>query len=348
MKHIVDNFIPSGGNHCVTNSLKQVFGYYGHSISEQMLFGIASGLSFLYINLANSPMISGRTKVFEFEEKLAERLNVKIKFRQYKEYDVAFSKTIELLDNNNPVMVYVDMPYLDFLNLNKNSHFGGHAIVIFGYDNEEEVFYVSDRDNHDYPIRTPKGDIAKDYHLVSFEAMKQARSSNHRPFPVNNKFLEFDFNNYVEINTDIIKCAINDTCNTMLNPGANLLGINGIKKFKNEIVKWDKFDTRKLKLAGTTNYFMISKDGGTGGGIFRKMYGEFLLEANNLLCNKEIEDVGKQYIKLSEQWDVLADTLWNLGETGQINLLEPMSFQIEKLYQIEKSLLEQLYYCVLH
>jgi hypothetical protein len=104
----------------------------------------------------------------------------------------------------------------------------------------------------------------------------------------------------------------------------------------------------KLKLAGTTNYFMISKDGGTGGGIFRKMYGEFLLEANNLLCNKEIEDVGKQYIKLSEQWDALADTLWNLGETGQINLLEPMSIQIEMLYEIEKSLLERLYYCVVH
>jgi hypothetical protein len=346
MKHIIDSFTPSGGNHCVSNSLKQVFDYYGYSLSEQMLFGIASGLSFVYINLANSPMISGRTKVFEFEEKLAKRLNVNIKCKQYKEYDTAFSKTIELLDNNTPVLVYVDMPYLNYLSLNKNSHFGGHAIVIFGYDKEKEVFYVSDRDNHDYPIRTPGGNIAKDYHLVSFEEMKQARSSKYRPFPFNNKFLEFNFGTHLEVNTDIIKSAINDTCKSMLNPGANLMGINGIKKFKNEIVKWDKFDTRKLKLAGTTNYFLISKDGGTGGGIFRKMYGEFLLEANNLLCIKDIEDIGKQYIKLSEQWDALADTLWNLGETGHVNLLKPMSFQIEILYQIEKSLLERLYYCV--
>ncbi len=346
MKHIVENFIPSGGNHCVTNSLKQIFNYYGYSMSEQMLFGIASGLSFVYINLANSPMISGRTKVFEFEEKLAKRLNVNIKCKQYKEYDTAFSKTIELLDNNNPVLVYVDMPYLNYLSLNKNSHFGGHAIVIFGYDKDKEVFYVSDRDNHDYPIRTPAGNIAKDYHLVSFEEMKQARSSKYRPFPPNNKFLEFDFGNYLDVNTDILKYAINDTCKTMLNSGANLMGINGINKFKNEIVKWDKFDTGKLKLAGITNYFLISKDGGTGGGIFRKMYGEFLLEANNLLCIKDIEDIGKQYIKLSEQWDALADTMWNLGETGQVNLLKPMSYQIESLYQIEKSLIERLYYCV--
>lgn len=79
------------------------------------------------------------------------------------------------------------------------------------------------------------------------------------------------------------------------------------------------------------------KDSGTGGGIFRKMYGEFLLEANNFLFLKAIEDIGKQYLQLSEQWDALADSLWNLGETGHIKLLKPMSFQIENLYQTEKS-----------
>lgn len=36
MKHIVDSFIPSGGNHCVTSSLKQVFDHYGYSPSGQM------------------------------------------------------------------------------------------------------------------------------------------------------------------------------------------------------------------------------------------------------------------------------------------------------------------------
>jgi hypothetical protein len=167
MKHIVEGFTPSGGNHCVTNSLKQIFGYHGHPISEQMLFGIASGLSFVYVNLANAPMISGRTKVFEFEQKLAQRLNVKINCKQCKEYETAYSRTIKLLDRNNPVLVYVDMPYLKYLGLNKNSHFGGHAIVIFGYDEQERVFYVSDRDNHDFVMSTPKGEIAKDYHKVS-------------------------------------------------------------------------------------------------------------------------------------------------------------------------------------
>jgi hypothetical protein len=172
--------------------------------------------------------------------------------------------------------------------------------------------------------------------------MELARSSKYRPFPPNHKYLDIDFSHYVEIGADVIKEAIKDTCQTMLNPDAGLLGINGIRKFKNDIVKWDKYDVAKIKLTGTSNYFMINKGGGTGGGLFRKMYGEFLLEANNFLCQRELEEIGNQYIGLSSQWDTLADMLWDLGETGQINLLKPMSEQIEKIGQVEKSLLEQL------
>lgn len=68
MKNTVENFVPQGGKHCITNSLKQIFTYYGYPMSEELMFGLASGLSFLYLNQAASPMINGRTKVFEFEK----------------------------------------------------------------------------------------------------------------------------------------------------------------------------------------------------------------------------------------------------------------------------------------
>ena len=61
MEKIVDDFKTQGGKHCITNSLKQVFTYYGYAMSEEMMFGLASGLSFLYINQSTSPMVNGRT-----------------------------------------------------------------------------------------------------------------------------------------------------------------------------------------------------------------------------------------------------------------------------------------------
>lgn len=342
MKHIINNFTPLGGKHCITKALRQIFCYTNHPLTEEMIFGVASGLAFTYLNLENSPMVSGRTKIFEFENKLAERLNITIKCKQPSNYDIAFLQVRKMIDNDIPVLTYVDMPFLSYLGLNKKNHFGGHAIVIFGYDDEAGTFYVSDRDNQDYAIRTPKGNISENYHVVSYEEMRLARNSRFKPFPANNKYIDFDFTNYRSITSKVIVTAILDTCQSMLNPSANLLGINGINKFAREVVKWKKFDSEKIKIAGITNYFQISKDGGTGGGIFRKMYGDFLIEAENVVPNIGLASVGVQYVELSLNWDLLADSMWKLGESGDIELLGKMSNQISELCEKEYSLLEKL------
>ena len=179
MKKIIEDFIPQGGKHCITNALKQVLSYYDYPISEAMIFGIASGLSFLYLNQSISPMINGRTKVFEFEEKLAKRLHITIKCKSGKDYTRIFNMTKKMIDENHPVLIYVDMPYLHYLGMNPNSHFGGHAVVLYGYDDETREFWVSDRDNHDFPIRVPTGKINQDYHLVHNDELERARCSSH-------------------------------------------------------------------------------------------------------------------------------------------------------------------------
>jgi hypothetical protein len=78
---IIKEFKPLWGKHCVTNSLKRIFNFYGYSITEEMLFGIGTGLSFVYVALARSPIISGRTKTADSDERIANRLNVSIRCR---------------------------------------------------------------------------------------------------------------------------------------------------------------------------------------------------------------------------------------------------------------------------
>jgi hypothetical protein len=159
MQKIIGNFVPQGGKHCITNSLKQIFDFYGCPLSEEMLFGIGEGLDFTYINLASTPMVSGRVKLMEFEETLSKRLGISIRVKQSKDCNAVFGRAKQMIDSDNPVLVYVDMPYMDYLGMDENSHFGGHSVVLFGYDDEKACFYVSERDNAEYPIRTPSGFI---------------------------------------------------------------------------------------------------------------------------------------------------------------------------------------------
>lgn len=342
MKKIVENFQPLGGKHCITNSLRQIFNFYGHALSEEMLFGLGEGLDFTYINLAHSPMVSGRSKVLELENVLSNHLGIEIKCKKSKDNGKILNATKSMIDKNHPVLVYVDMPYLPYLSMDISSHFGGHAIVLFGYDDEQECFYVSDRDNSNYPIRTPKGTIADNYHLVSYEQMETARASSFRPFPANNKYITFDFSNFHGINNIFLLNAITAVCNKMLNPIAKLKGIYGIDKFSKEILKWSSFDNTKRRVAGTTNYFQISADGGTGGGIFRKMYGDFLVEAAELLENSAIRALGLQFLTLSAQWDNVANDMWKLSQSGQSELLNQISKKITELRDVEYDLLSKL------
>ena len=342
MKKTVKNFIPQGGYHCITNSLKQIFAYHGYPLSEEMMFGLASGLSFLYLNQSSAPMVNGRTKVFEFEKKLAERLNINIICKSDTDYEKAEQIAKAMIDADSPILIYVDMPYLPYMGLDPDSHFGGHAVVLFGYDDDTERFWISDRDNHDFPIRTPFGEIVEDYHLVSYQDVKEARSSCYRPFPAKNKYLLFDFEGYRQIDKSILKEAINETYSNMLEPPAKLLGVNGILKFSKEILKWEKFSSDKLKRSGITNYFQISKDGGTGGGIFRKMYGNFLIEAAPILESEEAASIGEEFLDVAKRWDKIAEYLWQLSLSGDMSLLRTMSDLIKVIYEKEVALYQEL------
>jgi len=340
MSKIINDFIPFGGKHCITTALRQVFAYHGCSISEEMLLGIGSGLSFVYINLSSAPMIGGRSKILEFEKKISDRLNIELLCKSSKYYEKAFLRAKQLIDDNKPVFIYVDMPYLNYLSLEEESHFGGHAVVLYGYDDNH--FYISDRDNSDYPIRTPKGDIAEDFHRVSYDQLERARSSKHRPFPANNKWIEMDLKHYSGIHRAILIASVQETCDAMLNPAANLLGISGICKFAKEVLKWGKFSNEKLKLAGVTNYFMISGDGGTGGGMFRKMYGDFLIESAKQYGITEYQSLGERYLAVSYRWEEIASLLWKLSETGATNLLKTLSDIAYIIADEEKAILTEL------
>ena len=287
-------------------------------------------------------MVCGRTKVFELEKVLTQVLGVDIKCRQSSDYKNALKKTKLMLDNDEPVLVYVDMPYLGYLQLDEDSHFGGHAIVIFGYDDEEEVFYVSDRDHSDFPIRSPKGMLSEDFHKVPYEQMERARSSVHHPFPAKNKYLQIDLSNCHDVDSDMILDSIRSTCEAMLQDKAKLLGLNGILKFSQEITKWAKFDDEKLKRTAIGNYFLISKDGGTGGGIFRRMYGDFLIESSGIVKALDLEAYGRDYHGIADRWDDVADLLYELHETGDRELLAKASDIIKDLHGRESALMHAL------
>jgi hypothetical protein len=334
MKHVIRDFNPAGGKHCVSNALKQVFQYHGRDLSEEMIFGLASGLNFYYHELKNQPypLIGGRTKIGRFEESLACNLGITIETHKTTSRNKAYEELKHLISRDVPVIIYVDMNPLSYLAMPEDVHFGGHAIVVFGIDEEDNVAYVSDCDI----------DETTSYHRVPLDEINEARASSFKPFPPKNKWLTLDLHDMWAIEHRIIYEAIRETCTVMCCAPLKNLGVKGIALFSRRVREWGDFDKRTFRKACFNAYAMIDATGGTGGGAFRRMYGNFLKESSAIIGSEELLQYGKEYLTLSELWDDIAETFLRSSQMGSHKRLEEIAEGLSLIHQKEEKLLGQL------
>jgi hypothetical protein len=344
MKHIIERFQPIAGHHCITTSLRHIFLYHGHPISEEMLFGLGSGLSFFYgeFKLAPYPFIGMRVKIGEFEESLAQRLNMGIQTHQTASAKKAYRALAELISHDLPVMIYVDMAYLKYLNLPEDAHFGGHSIVVFGIDEEQGLAYVSDRDGKNHKVTLNDDEVPADMHTVTLQELENARGSKYKPFPPKNAWLTFNFTQFTPIDTQAIISAIRENTHQMLYPPIKNVGLKGIRLCAEKVLGWQAFADEKLKWSALNGFIMINQVGGTGGGGFRKMYGNFLRESGKLIKVEALGEIGDEYVAVSAAWDKVADQFYRIFKTLDRAMLKPISEQILRLYERETDLMNRL------
>jgi hypothetical protein len=192
-------------------------------------------------------------------------------------------------------MIHVDMGFLPYLDgLPEDYHFGYHLVVVAGWDQETQMTLIADRDS--------------ELHPVSMEDLARARGSTYKPFPPRNTWYTFDFVQPRTPTTDDIRYAIGEVCQTMLEGPISNIGVRGIRKTADRVLGWSQaMDREELKWACFNTFIFIDASGGTGGGLFRYMYGRFLQEAANIVGQGELERCGDTLIAIGDQWQQLAE-----------------------------------------
>lgn len=291
----LQGFVSIPTHHCVTGSMRQVYAYNRHEISEDMLLGIGEGVGFMYWQQKGSPpFIGGRnTPKPSMEEIAGQRTGVTIQIHHSASARRARESLLEMLAAGQPVMLQVDMgflPYFDFGG--EEYHFGGHAIVACGYDSETEQVLVADRDGL-YPVRM--ADLAK------------ARGSTFKPFPPQNRWYSFDFSHKRLPSRAEIYQAIQAQAQFMLAPPIRSFGVPGIRKAAKAIPQWPgSLSLEEIKWTLFNAYIFISPVGGSGGGNFRYMFSRFLGEAASLAGNPGLVESAGDFQHIADKWQELS------------------------------------------
>jgi hypothetical protein len=286
-------------HHCVTGSLRHIYEHHGCPISEDLLLGLGRGLGFVYFHFGGTdPFYGGRANVARPGEEGLEitagrRTGVAVAAHTTGSARKAQEALRASLEVGEPVMVYLDMGFLPYFGLPEGYHFGAHVVVVAGYDAGTGRVLLADRDPEPHP--------------VDWEVLEQARGSAFKPFPPLHKWFTFDFASFRPPTPDEVREAIVEVCRGMLEPPIANLGVKGIRKARAETLKWPKvLDPVALRRTCSNVAMFIDARGGTGGGIFRNMYGRFLGEAAALMREPRLGPMGTELQEIGADWETVA------------------------------------------
>jgi hypothetical protein len=283
-------------HHCVTGSMRHIYAFNGHDLSEDLLLGLGEGVGFAYFHFKGQPpFMGGRAQPKPgMEEIAAERTGVAVRSRASGSDAAAEKALIALLEAGRPVMLQVDMGFLRYFDFGgQEYHFGGHVIAACGWDAASGTVLVADRE--------------KELHEVPLADLGKARGSRFKPFPPGRRWWEFDFSGFSPVKPADALSAIGNQAALMLCPPISNIGVKGIRKAAGEVARWDSLLSPD-ELRGTlfNTWIMTSAVGGTGGGLFRRMFGRFLGEAAALTALPALAEAGEDFGKTASAWDAIA------------------------------------------
>ncbi len=295
---MLERFKPFIGKHCETTALKRVLDYHGLSLSEEMLLGLGGGIGFIYWYMKNmpSPFIGGRNgKVAEFAVTACRRLGAEVTIMETASARRGYEELKTLLRGGEPAVVYLDMAYLPYFAMPEEAHFGGHAAVVFGLDEERDRVHIYDRGEK--PV------------MVSIADLARARNSKFPPFQPKHRLLKIKYPTQIGNLSTGIEDAILECCHNMLKPPIKNIGLAGMQKWAELVVKWpEQFNGLNL-LGALMNGFMYIEIAGTGGSAFRSMYGQFLEEASSIISKPALKEVAKTIRQSAGIWSQIASGL---------------------------------------
>lgn len=275
--------------HCETGSIAGLLNNAGIEISEPMVFGIAGGIFFGYLETRDLPfpLIVTRSKPGDIRKYITKRIGVTFKKATFRNEAKAQESLDVALAQNIPVAVQLDMFYMEYIPSHMRIHFNGHFVVIT--KKEGDIYTVSDCY---YPSLTQ----------VDEKQLTRGRFAKGNLAPKGLMYYPVTIPQNIDLKENIIK-GIRQACKNMIKLPIPFIGVKGIRRFAKKVVDWPKITRDDMHLSHQV--MMINEtleERGTGGAGFRFMYASFLQEAAGILGNNNMKEMSKEMMAIGDRW----------------------------------------------
>ncbi|NXY94752.1 BtrH N-terminal domain-containing protein [Streptomyces sp. BR123] len=314
-----------GMQHCETTALGVLLRHQGLDLSEPMLFGLGSGLSFIYWDSKNMdfPFLGGRVKPFDLTRNLSTRLGLELLLQETGSPRRAWENVTASIDAGRPVGLQLDSHHLDYFG--SKTHFGGHVVAMYGYD--DHVAYLVDTDQQGGAVSTSLTSLAR------ARAARGPMAAKHRSFTLTAP-------HSLPSPRDRIIPAITACAGAFLDPPIANLGHRGIEKAGKLVRTWlrrTRAPQRDLPRAA-----LLMEKAGTGGALFRNLYRDFLSECTGLIDSRHLRTGHRLYAEAAPLWTEVAALIGKAGESGEAQFLTQAGAILGDLSRLEREAMQAL------
>lgn len=298
---LVPGFTHRPGVHCGSTALADALRVRGVELSEAMVFGLGAGLGFYYLvapSLSPTHLFQGRSALLE--RTACEVLGAPARARTADGATQAWEEVRAAVDQGLAPVLETDLAELPYWR--SGTHFGGHRIVVAGYDLARGVALVADGDR-------------PGLEEVALDALDRARASIAPPFGAPGRpWLEVDAPASPRPMADAVREALRRQAREMLLDVEGVAGVSALERFAGDLPGWAAAAADEADRAWCFRYgYQVIERRGTGGGLFRALYARFLEEAQDAVPWLPSLGLASRMSALAERWTRLAAAFADLS-----------------------------------
>lgn len=327
----VNKFEHRHSAHCESGVMSSMLRHYGVDVSEPMVFGLSSALTFAYlpfIKMGGMPLIAYRSMPKSIIKNIQKNLKVKMKLETFSNKEKGEARLDELLEEGKIVGAQTSVYWLPYFPQEMRFHFNAHNLLIYG------------RDGDNYNISDP----VFEHTVVSDKAsLSKARFVKGVMAPKGLLYYPIEVPTQIDLKP-IVKKSIKKTAKSMLGTPVPIAGLKGMKYLAKSISKLHSKDKRYAKLY-LGHIVRMQEEIGTGGAGFRYLYASFLQEASVMFGNDEIlKEASEMFLEVGDKFRdfalMIAKAIKSKNEIDYKAISDKLSFIADEETKVYKKLLE--------
>lgn len=279
--------------HCESGVTSILLEQAGLNISEAMVLGLSSGLTFAhfpFIRINQLPLTTYRMPPRAMYRGLGKRLGIRWSEQRFRDPQAGMQALDDLLAAGHILGVQASVYWLPYFPKAMRFHFNGHNLIVYGKDGDE--YLISD------PVF---GEVKR----CPSDALRQARFVRGAMAPKGLLYRPEQVPSEIDL-AKLAPQAITRTSNMMLRAPFPFVGTSAIRMLAKKIAKIERAGDEHYTKMYLGQVVRMQEEIGTGGGGFRFMYAAFLREVGEALNSNELLSAADDMTEIGDAWRVFA------------------------------------------